>query len=255
MDINSEKQLQDLSPYQIHSRREIVALLRSVETHRQIINMKGNRGDAAVATSILDVDDENGLLILDCAQDDKVNQRLMDSDNISFETVLESIRILFFVNAVDMCEFNELPALMMAIPETVVRMQRRENYRVPTPTTTPVSCTITIPQSDIGPLRSVNVVLQNVSGGGVAIIDENCILDSTIGKIYENCRIDLPGGTLVVATLEIRNVQEIERPNGKKVRRMGCLFVDLPQQMLAAVQRYIAKLERDHNARTVRKPS
>lgn len=255
MDINSEKQLYDLSPYQIHSRREIVALLCNVAAHNQLINMKGNRGEAAVVTSILDVDDENGLLIVDCAQNELVNERLMDSDNISFETVLESIRILFFVTAVDMCEFNALPALMMAIPETVVRMQRRENYRVETPTVAPVCCTITIPQSDNGAARSVNVVLQNVSGGGVAIIDENCILDSTIGKIYENCRIDLPGGTLVVATLEIRNVQEIDRPNGKRVRRMGCLFVNLPQQMLAAVQRYIAKLERDHNARAVRKPS
>jgi len=40
-------------------------------------------------------------------------------------------------------------------------------------------------------------------------------------------------------------VQDITLPNGKSIRRLGCLFVDLPKSMMNAVQRYITRLERE----------
>lgn len=249
MDATQESLSEDLSPYQVHSRREIVALLRNVGEQRQMVNMLGNRGGAAVVTSILSVDDAAGTVIVDAAQLDVVNGQIVGSDNISFETVLDQIRILFFTDRIDLCQFEDLPALAFPLPASVIRLQRREYYRVPTPVVTPASCTIAIPQADSGAQRTVTLVLQNVSGGGIGIIDELGLLDRTVGRVYQNCRIDLPGGSLVVASLEIRNSVTVRLPNGKQVQRIGCLFVDLPHAMMAAVQRYITKLEREQNAR------
>lgn len=249
MDSIPEKQSEDLSPYKIHSRREIVALLRNIATREQLINMLGNQGDASIATSILAVDEAAGTVVIDCAQHEQVNAQLLKSDNISFETALEQIRILFFAKGVKPCLHENAPALQIDLPESVIRLQRREFYRVPTPIASPVSCTITIPEADTTQLRSVKMVLQNVSGGGIALIDEHGLLDHTIGRTYRNCRIDLPGGSLIVASLQLRNAQEVRLANGNRVCRLGCLFVDLPHAMLAAVQRYITKLEREQNAR------
>jgi hypothetical protein len=81
-------------------------------------------------------------------------------------------------------------------------------------------------------------------------VDEAKVLDNTVGRIYKNCRIALPGGTMIVANLEVRNSQDTTLVNGKTIRRMGCLFVDLPKPMMAAVQRYITKLEREQNAKS-----
>lgn len=253
MDITQDTLSADLSPYQVHSRREIVKLLRSLAEHRQMINMVANRGDAAIVTSILDVDENSSSVIVDCAQRELINERLLASDNISFETALEQIRILFFASQVETCVHDDAPALRIALPENLIRLQRREFYRVPTPLINPASCTISIPQEDGGAIQTIRVALQNVSGGGIALIDEHGALDGTIGRIYRNCRIDLPGGTLVVASLQLRNLQELRLPNGKHVRRMGCLFIDLPHAMLAAIQRYITKLEREQNARAAGK--
>jgi c-di-GMP-binding flagellar brake protein YcgR len=250
MDITQDNLSADMSPYQVHSRREIIKLLRSLVEHRQMINMVANRGDAAIVTSVLEVDEDAGSVIIDCAQRELINDRLLASDNISFETTLEQIRILFFAVQVESCMHDNAPALRIALPQTLVRLQRREFYRVPTPVINPASCTISIPQDDSDlAVHTIRLVLHNVSGGGVAVIDEHAALDGTIGHVYRNCRIDLPGGTLVVATLQLRNLQELRLPNGKQVRRMGCVFVDLPHAMLAAIQRYITKLEREQNAR------
>jgi flagellar brake protein len=81
------------------------------------------------------------------------------------------------------------------------------------------------------------------------VIDEKKLLDNTIGRIYKDCRLDLPGGTVVTASLQIRNSHDLTLASGKSIRKIGCMFVNLPSPMLAAVQRYITKLERERNAK------
>ena len=249
MDATPDKESEDLNPYRLHSRREIVALLRTIAEQKQMLNMLANRDGAAIVTTILEVDDVAGKLIIDCAQREHINDSILQSDNISFETALEQVRILFFVNGVEQCLYDEAPALQIDLPQSLIRVQRREFYRVPTLAGPPVSCSITIPQTGPGETRLVTLVLQNVSGGGIALIDRHGVLEPTIGRVYHNCRIDLPGGALVVASLELRNAQQVVLPDGQRANRLGCLFIDLPQGMLAAVQRYITKLEREQNAR------
>ncbi len=250
MTFNTDYGIEDLSPYQVHSRREIIALLRSIGERNQLVRMLVNGGAESIVTSILKIDETNGTVLIDCAPSALLNQRIVESDNISFETVLEHIRILFFVTQIDTCLFENLPAFRIAIPGSLIRLQRREYYRVPTPVANPLRCAIQIPhEAPNGTPTQAVVTLQNVSGGGIAIVDDQKILDNTIGRIYQDCKIDLPGGTLVVATLQIRNSMEITLTNGKSIRRLGCLFVDLPKAMLAAVQRYITKLERERNAK------
>jgi c-di-GMP-binding flagellar brake protein YcgR len=249
MTFHSNFGVEDLGPYQVYSRREIVALLRSIGERNQLVRMIINGGTEAVVTSILKIDEQLGIVIIDCAPTALQNQRILQSDNISFETLLEHIRILFFVTKLESCMFENLPAFSFAIPASLIRLQRREFYRVLTPLTNPVRCTITIPDEEGEGSSTVVVALQNVSGGGIAILDEKKLLDSTIGRTYKDCRIDLPGGTLVVATLQIRNSHEVTLTNGKSIRRLGCTFVDLPKAMMNAVQRYITKLEREQNAK------
>jgi c-di-GMP-binding flagellar brake protein YcgR len=53
----------------------------------------------------------------------------------------------------------------------------------------------------------------------------------------------------VITALKVRDCQEVVLANGKRKRRLGLEFVGLPSSMLAAVQRYIMKLEREQNAR------
>lgn len=237
--------IEDLGPYQLTSRREIVALLRNISDHNQLLRMVFNNGSDTVITSILQIDEPGGFVIIDCAPNEHQNQRAIDSDHIAFETQLDRIRILFFSERIESCAFEDRLAFRFALPASIVRLQRREYYRVVTP-----RCTMTITHKAGESAITITVPVQNVSAGGLAVIDEAKTLDDTLGRIYENCRISLPGGSPIVATLEIRNAQEITLANGKSVRRLGCLFIDLPKPMLATVQRYITKLEREQNTKS-----
>ncbi|MFJ7566488.1 flagellar brake protein [Herminiimonas sp. NPDC097707] len=246
MTLASEYENDDLNPYRVHSRREVIALLRSIGERNQLVRMLINHGNDTIVTSILQIDESANTVLLDCAPTAIMNQRVLDSEKLSFETVLENIRILFNSPAAESCIYENLPAFIIPLPTSVIRLQRREFYRVPTPVTNPIYCTIPIRAED--QIIPVVVPLHNISGGGLSIVDEKKLIDSTPGHIYENCRLDLPGGSVTLA-LQIRNHLEVTLTNGKSIHRLGCAFVNPSNGALGAVQKYITKLERDQNAK------
>jgi len=248
MSFNTKFGTEDVSPYQVHSRREILSLLRAMHERNQLVSMQAGGADT-VMTSVLDVDEDAGLVVIDRAPSKLVNQRILDSDKVSFETLLDNIRIIFFADRVGECLYDNAPALYIAVQSSVIRLQRREHYRVATPVANPVRCAITFPPNADGNGGGTAVVtLKDISGGGIGVVDEKKLLDNTIGRVYKNCRVELPGAPLS-CTLQIRNSNDLQLSNGKSIRKLGCMFVDLPAPMAATVQRYITKLERERNAK------
>lgn len=233
--------------YEVDSRREIVALLRQIFTKKQLIRML-IRGEADVCvTTILDVDPELGMVTLDCSPDGEQNRRALAAGNIAFETTLDKIRILFRTDALTPCLYDSRPAFGAPIPESLIRLQRREFYRMSTPVSNPVRVTIPLPIEAGG--GSASFPIADISCGGISILDNKLMLGNTIGINYPNCRIDLPDIGPVTTTLQIRNSLDMTLLNSKTNRRLGCEFKDMSRASMAGVQRYITFLERERNAR------
>ena len=119
----------DIGPYMIHSRREIIALLRRLTEQRELVRMIFSEGEEAIATAVLEVSEDS--VIIDSAPNAEQLARVLASSSISFDTALERIRIAFFATRIEPCLHDGLPALRIPLPQTMVRLQRREYYRVP----------------------------------------------------------------------------------------------------------------------------
>ena len=145
------------------------------------------------------------------------------------------------------CIYENLPAFLIDLPTSVIRLQRREFYRVPTPLTAPVSCIV--PYTKEGVTTDIATTLHNISGGGISIVDEKKLLGTAIGLTYDNCKIDLPGSGVITVSLQVRNVLELTLTNGKSINRLGCEFIRPSNGTLAVVQKYITKIEREQNAK------
>ena len=239
--------LENWHDFEVESPREIIALLRGIGEKKQLIRMLIHGEADVCVTTILEVDVDNGELILDCSINKEQNQRALAAKRITFETTLDKIRILFASDEVTSATFQDGPALRIAIPGSMVRLQRRENYRMATPLGNPVRVHIPLPEEIGGGIGAF--ALADISCGGIAILDHKMELDNTIGKNYIGCRIDLPEIGNVTMTLQIRNSLDLTLLNNKTNRRLGCEFVSLSRSGLAQVQRYITKLERERNAR------
>jgi c-di-GMP-binding flagellar brake protein YcgR len=138
-------------------------------------------------------------------------------------------------------------ALRADIPPSLIRLQRREYYRMETPVSNPVRAIIPLPP-ELGAGTGV-FPLHDISCGGIAILDNKMQLSTTIGEQLSNCRIELPEIGPVTVSLEIRNSLDLTLLNNKTNRRLGLQFVDISRGGMAGVQRYITKLERERNAR------
>ena len=242
-----EAELEDWHDYEVGSRREIVALLRQIGEHNQLIRML-IRGEADVCvTTILAVDEDSNTIVLDRSIDQAQNLRIVSAPRVKCETTLDKIRILFGALNLAPTTWRGEPALRADIPPTLIRLQRREYYRMPTPVTNPVRTLIPVPFETGGGMGVF--ALHDISVGGVALLDSKLQLGTTVGRVIEGCRIELPEIGPIATALEIRNSLDLTLLNHKTTRRLGCQFVDISRGGLAAVQRYITKLERERNAK------
>lgn len=242
-----DAELENWHDYEVQSRREIVALLRQIGEKKQLIRMK-IKGEADVCvTSVLEVDPESGLFILDRSINREQNERILRAGQVMCETYLDKIRILFRAGGLQELEFGGGGALAANIPDSLIRLQRREFYRMPTPVTNPVPVLVPMP-IDLGG-GSANFPLADISCGGIALLDNKMTLNSTIGQTFTGCRIELPEIGTVNTSLQVRNALDVTMLNNKTSRRIGCMFVDISRANMAGVQRYITKLERERNAR------
>ncbi len=235
------------SPDQVESKREILSILKGFRDKSQLISMMINGGSEAFITSVLDIDDKNNTLIVDSTPSSEANQRIIAASTVFFDGLLDRISIQFSSSNVKVISFEGKPALQMPLPSSVIRLQRRENYRINTPVSTPIKCVIPV-EVDAG-VQKHKFSLVDISCGGIAILDDGRLIDIAIGTSYPECQMDIPGIGVIEMELQIRNSQELTLLNGKTTRRIGCAFLNLSSKTLAAVQRYIMKLERERNAK------
>lgn len=246
MEASADNELKSWHDYEITSRREIVSLLRQIGEKNQLVRMLIQGEQDVCVTSLLDMDADEGTLTIDCSIDRAQNVRILAKQRIRFETTLDKIRIVFVVDHIASTTYEDRPALRCAIPASLIRLQRREYYRMETPMVNPVR--VTIPLALETGVGNEVFTLSDISVGGVAIMDNKLLLGETHGQKLTGCMLALPDG-VVNTTLVVRNTTELTLLNGKKARRVGCEFLDLSRGSLAIVQRYITKLERERNAK------
>jgi c-di-GMP-binding flagellar brake protein YcgR len=243
----SNSELDNWHDFRVESRREIVALLRQIGEKNQLVRMLVHGEADVCVTSILEVDPDNDTFLLDRSIERDQNRRIQAASKISCETSLDKIRILFKLESVREVAYDNSTALEADIPETLVRLQRREFYRMATPVTNPVRVVVPLPEELGG--GSATFPLADISCGGIAFLDNKLMLGEAAGRTLEGCRLDLPDVGPVVTNLEIRNMQDVTLLNNKTARRFGCMFSGISRGNMGNVQRYITKLERERNSR------
>jgi len=231
----------DYERYQVESRFEIVALLRAIAESRTAVTLYFNQGSDFIVSNILDVNPEFEALILDLGADAAANRRLLDATHVTVISFLDNIRLQFHVQRVEETVHEQLPALRIRLPEALVRLQRRNFYRVRTPVVKPIAAAFPYPLQ-----RDKHLVMRiaDLSCGGVALVSAETDPALLPGMLLQNCRIDLPEVGVLDSVLEVRNVANHVEGARSKQLRYGCQFVSLPPALASAVQRYITRIER-----------
>jgi len=235
---------EQLARFTVHSRTEILFLLRAIQKRKLLVNLDLPGSRQIIVTSILAVNEVRNTVILDSARGDALNQELMSGNGKSAEFIaqLDGVSISFDTGPVSLCTYEQLPALRIALPKSLVRLQRREHFRVPMPIANPIKCIA--PSISADDPEPITTHIVDIGCGGVAITDTSGRIGNESGLILKNCTLLLPDSNTITTSLEVRNSAQIRRQNGTFQTRLGCKFVDLPNDMAARLQRFIMDIER-----------
>ncbi len=236
----------DESAYLLHARIDIAAVLRDIVRARGLASVHFG-GQETLLTPLLSVDAAAGEIVFDCSGSERLNEALMRASKLLFLSSHDKVKVRFSTGAARSVEHERRKAFAVDMPQTMLRLQRREFYRVLAPVARPVRCVIPVDHGEGA--RNVETRLHDISQGGVAVVAQPGELATEIGALYPNCRIVLPETGNVIVSLQTANMHPMTLLNGKQMLRIGCRFVRPSMAAAALIQRYMMKLEREKKAR------
>jgi len=237
----------DESQFLLHARIDIAYVLREIARTRTLASVHFGARQQTLLTPIIAVDAAAGEIVFDRSGTDDVNHNLMRAHKLLFVSSQDKVKIRFSTGPARVVERPEGPAFAVAFPDAMLRLQRREFYRVLAPVARPVKCVLPIEEQD--GTRYAETRLHDISQGGVSLIAAPGELPNELGTRYPNCRIELPDVGNMIVTLAICHLIETTLLNGKTAVKAGCEFVRPSGSALALVQRYMMKLERENRTR------
>lgn len=238
----------DYHQYLLREPREMLFVLRQLAARRAHLTAYFGADEKSLPTSIVAISPDEQSLVLDMGPDSKLNAEAAASNNILCITQLDKVKIQFLLEQCELITHEGFPSLRCALPRSVLRLQRREYYRLAAPTGTPLRCTIPLPG---GGTETIDARVLDISGGGIAVVVPPQGLNFGPEQEFKNCRLELPEFGPITATLRIRNVFRLVQRNGIETLRAGCQFVDLSTATANTIQRYILKVERERKARGI----
>lgn len=241
-------QADDYSKFLLHSKKEILFILRAMREKGALVTVYFNKGNDFLLTTLLAISADGSSMLLDPGSNAEMNRKALASDKLIFIATHDKVKIQFSVRQLAQAEFEGREAFRAAVPEELLRLQRREFYRLTTPVANPIRCMIPVKMAD-GSKTTVEATVIDISGGGLAVMVPPESLEFETDHLFENCRIELPDVGTVLASMRVRNIFEITLRSGVKTKRAGCQFIDLPGHMLNLIQRYIIRVERERKAR------
>lgn len=236
------------APYLIQNPLEIAFHLRSLHRQGTVISLYIDDGQQFFLTRLLAIDEQGGQIILDVSQNAALNTQACHSDRVTLSAVVHRVKVQIRLAALLATTYQDRPALVAPTPKQILRLQRREFFRVETPRISPLRCQIAL-RRPTG-VQVHDLPLFDISGGGLALIGDIELADQfSLGEMFTECRLEIPGESVLTVNLRVGEVRKLETINGDHQLRLGCEFVGLPGTRLALIERYITKLERERKAK------
>jgi len=236
----------EFNQFMLRTHTEIQVVLRGLYDHVSQMTVFFNEGKDMLITTLAEVGDDH--LILDYGPSSEMNRKALEAEKHFCVSTLEKVRVQFILRGFSKVEHEGRTAFRCALPDEVLRLQRREFYRLVTPIMRPLKCTMPIRLADDSVCIHEASVF-DISGGGLGVSapDKGILFERDME--FPSCRVDLPEVGFVVGTLRVRSVFDVVLRSGAHTRRAGCEFVKLPGPMATLIQRYIIKVERERKAR------
>jgi c-di-GMP-binding flagellar brake protein YcgR len=242
-----------LEEFLLRGHRQIRRLLQELINSHALISVHLFPGSLSFLSTILTLSEDEEWIFLDPSPNETIYRRSLRAERLLCVTQLNKIRIQFRLLDAMEIPFGGHPALAAHIPAEILRLQRRDAFRLQVPLSHDLKCLLPAQESDCNhtdtgfPRKSIEVPVIDISVGGLSLEIPLSRSAPVVGDQIIGCCLKL-SDTFIEVDLEVRNYGHRILSNGKEVLRLGCCFISLPTQTANQIQRYIYQIEREIRA-------
>ena len=224
----------------VNGQRDIARVLTDLMTHQLLLTGVGNRGRQKLLGQIVGVEEFDGHFLLECLSEScKSDEDILDKDGVSFSAMYDNQCVQFVVGEAQRSQHEGRTICRLAMPSSLVCVQRRGIFRASVPQSNPAMCWLQTADS-----RKYAGTVLDIGVGGMGLLYESDAPIFELGEVVYGCRLSVPGVGEFVVSLRVRNQMNLVLADGKKKWRLGCEFVDLSSAVERELQRYIIKIGR-----------
>ena len=238
--VHAEEENDD-EKFRVTSRAEVIAILRALAADNVLVTVFFGGPDNFVVTRLLAVNPQYEEIIFDGISNAASKNAMRFAPALSVHAFHKHIKVTFDSKDVEPTLFENQPAFRMRLPASVIRLQRRSDYRAKAPVLT--AATIGVKKQ--GLIEPLKTRISDISCGGLSfsVLREKAAFSN--GEIFLGCRLEMPQVGTIEVSIEIRHVSRYRDGAGRAMQRYGCKFLRISGASTTLIQRYINQIDVD----------
>lgn len=242
-------QPENYGQYILSNPLEILRHLRTLQEQRNFVTLYLDAGRDFFLSTVLAIDEAHQQILLDAPGRPDQFKQALNAQQTTLSTMVDRVKIQLRLGALQSLPLDGRPVLAGNLPERMLRLQRREFFRIETPRLPPLRCKLARQHAD-GRAEAFEFPLYDISGGGLCLTGPIGHAEKfSLGELFADCRLEIPGESILSVNLRVREISRVETISGEQQLRLGCEFVNLPGTRLTLIERYITRLERERKVR------
>lgn len=236
--------------FTLKNSNEITRKLTLLLKQNNLITVSFNEGKLFFISTLIAIDLKKRRIHFDSSSDEKINQQLINSNSILFETQLAGVHVSFTVPKISRPLLGKSTELTLEFPTELIWLERRLFYRVKAPAQNTPTCQFIINTTDSltgNTSHCLNFEIHDISLTGFSFIyvPKKFNTNILIGiQTINNCIITLPNINSFTLDVEIRNHHPLKTSGSQKVQLIGLIFPPLTSAYESQIQRYLLSIER-----------
>ena len=113
-------QSDDYSQFLLHSKSEILAVLRSLLKKGAMITVHFDQGHSFLLTSIIGLSTDNREFVLDIGSDEEMNRRALLAKRLIFTSLIDKVKVQFSLNKLSPTKSGGRAAFLATVPDTLL---------------------------------------------------------------------------------------------------------------------------------------
>lgn len=242
--------MENESNYLIRNSKLIFSHLTDLVKKKCIISAHFGENNTSFLTAIVELDQKNNVLKLDCGPTELLNKQLLNSSKVLFRTEMDGIKVSFSGKDIKKSKHADHAVFTMPIPSAIFWMQRRHYYRVKIPLSHAGSyCEITFRvtnEDGSTGIQTVNFRLSDISISGFSFLNPNTEFVSHFeaDKPFSECTLYLHDGNQSNIGFIVKDTIKIKSTVTTNEQRIGCLFTEITPTFESSILRYMQDIER-----------